>query len=148
MVVAVVVVGGAVAGGRSPADTRGAREAAPGAASPAQLTLRPQPRGHPVPQPGAEGHAVMAQPALCTRVVPARVPSGAAGEPQSRGWDVTVGAGVEPQAERGAAAVQGAALRRAVGAAHLRAARAAAPGRVVRAGETVELQEQSQGKTY
>lgn len=86
----------------------------------------------------------MAQPALCTRVVPTRVPSCAAGEP----WDVTVGAGVEPQAERGAAAVQGAARRRAVGAAHLRAARAAAPGRVVRAGETVKLQQQSQGKTY
>lgn len=56
-------------------------------------------------------------------------------------WAVTVGAGIEPQAERGVAAVQAARLHAhaAVGPAHLRATRAAAPGCVVRAGETVEL---------
>ena len=57
-------------------------------------------------------------------------------------WAVTVGAGIELQAEGGVAAVQDTLLcaHAAVGPAHLCATGAAAPGCVVRAGETIKLQ--------
>lgn len=57
-------------------------------------------------------------------------------------WAVTVGAGIELQAEGRVTAVQGTLLRlhAAVGPAHLSATRAATAGCVVRAGETIKLQ--------
>jgi len=88
------------------------------------------------------------QPALCKGLLPTRLPPAQDQPPQALGAlpgtlrAVTVGAGVEPQAERGIAAVQSTVLRAhtAVGPAHLCAACTAAPGCVVRAGETIKLQ--------
>lgn len=96
------------------------------------LGVEPQSRGIAATQPAQLSGLCAPISLACSRINP-RPPA-----PQA----VTVGAGIELQAQRGVAALQGALLHAhaAVGPARLRAARAAAPGRVVCAGETIKLQ--------
>lgn len=95
-------------------------------------------QGHPAPHPTPRtGRAPGQKRGRCSRSPSRLCPAG-----QSRTkLGHTVGSGVELQAERASTALQGTLLLpAALGAARLRAAAAAAPGCVVRAGETIKLQ--------
>lgn len=110
--------------------------------SPALLILWSQLPGPPCPSPSSK-HTRDAEMQRCSHDSAHPSPSSAA----EQSWAHTVGTGIELQAERASTALQGTLLpaRAAIGPAGLCTTPAAASGCVVRAGETIKLQQAVKG---